>query len=206
MQMSFNELEVRYSLQYWKTIKTLFQSLINDITDYITLYWLSNNVCSVRNWTFLWLFMKVYQLTYLAENNNKNKTRPSVVWTICFRWIAWNRNVTSRTSKRNYARLPLGSGDRLRLLSKLRIIGSIKTLVNFHKCFIKKWQTWSVNAARCYLLSWAIILISWNVIFIWETGYWTRAIKRFALFDLLKSLYSDTKILSQYIPSLQKRL
>ena len=40
----------------------------------------------------------------------------------------------------------------------------------------------------------AIILISWNVIFIWETGYWTRAIKRFALFDLLKSLYSDTNI------------
>jgi hypothetical protein len=36
----------------------------------------------------------------------------------------------------------------------------------------------------------AIILISWNVIFIWETGYWTRAMKRFALFDLLKSLYS----------------
>jgi hypothetical protein len=33
----------------------------------------------------------------------------------------------------------------------------------------------------------AIILISWNVIFIWETGYWTRAIQRFALFDLLKS-------------------
>jgi hypothetical protein len=27
----------------------------------------------------------------------------------------------------------------------------------------------------------AIILISWNVIFIWETGYWTRAIKRFVL-------------------------
>jgi hypothetical protein len=52
----------------------------------------------------------------------------------------------------------------------------------------------------------AIILISWNVIFIWETGYWTRAIKRFALFDLLKSLYSDTKILSKYIPSLQKTL
>ena len=52
----------------------------------------------------------------------------------------------------------------------------------------------------------AIILISWNVIFIWETGYWTRAINRFALFDLLKSLYSDTKILSKYIPSLQKRL
>jgi hypothetical protein len=31
----------------------------------------------------------------------------------------------------------------------------------------------------------AIILISWNVIFIWETGYWTRAKKRFALFILL---------------------
>jgi hypothetical protein len=46
----------------------------------------------------------------------------------------------------------------------------------------------------------AVILISWNVIFIWETGYWTRAIKRFALFDLLKSLYSDTNILSKYIP------
>jgi hypothetical protein len=30
----------------------------------------------------------------------------------------------------------------------------------------------------------AIILISWNVIFIWETGYWTRAIQRFALFDI----------------------
>jgi hypothetical protein len=45
----------------------------------------------------------------------------------------------------------------------------------------------------------AIILNSWNVIFIWETGYWTRAINRFTLFDLLKSLYSDTKILSKYI-------
>ena len=33
-----------------------------------------------------------------------------------------------------------------------------------------------------------------------------QAIKRFALFDLLKSLYSDTKISSKYIPSLQKRL
>jgi hypothetical protein len=38
------------------------------------------------------------------------------------------------------------------------------------------------------------------------SGYWTRAITRCALFDLLKSLYSDTKILSKYIPSLQKRL
>jgi hypothetical protein len=52
----------------------------------------------------------------------------------------------------------------------------------------------------------AIILISWNVIFIWETGYWIRAVKTFVLFDLFKSLYSDTKILSKYIPSLQKRL
>ena len=34
-----------------------------------------------------------------------------------------------------------------------------------------------------------------------DQGYRT-----FALFDLLKSLYSNTKILSKYIPSLQKRL
>ena len=33
----------------------------------------------------------------------------------------------------------------------------------------------------------------------------TRAIKRLALVDLLKSLYSDTMILSKYIPSLQRR-
>jgi hypothetical protein len=55
------------------------------------------------------------------------------------------------------------------------------------------------------VLSWppvAIIPISGNVIFIWETGYWTRAIKRFALFDLLKRLFCDTKILSKYIPSI----
>jgi hypothetical protein len=35
-----------------------------------------------------------------------------------------------------------------------------------------------------------------------DQGY---KIKRFALFDLLKSLYSDTKILSKYIPSLRRR-
>ena len=29
--------------------------------------------------------------------------------------------------------------------------------------------------------------------------------KKIALFDLLKSLYSNTKILSKYIPSLQRR-
>jgi hypothetical protein len=51
----------------------------------------------------------------------------------------------------------------------------------------------------------AIILISWNVIFICETGYLTRAIKRFALFDLLKRYYSDSKILSKNILSLQRR-
>ena len=34
----------------------------------------------------------------------------------------------------------------------------------------------------------------------------SKTIKRFALFDLLKSLYSDTNILSKYIPSLQKKL
>ena len=37
-----------------------------------------------------------------------------------------------------------------------------------------------------------------------KTEYWTRAIKRITLFDLLESLYSDTKILSKYIPSLQR--
>jgi hypothetical protein len=37
----------------------------------------------------------------------------------------------------------------------------------------------------------AIIMNSWKVIFIWETVYWTRAIKRFVLFDILKSLYSE---------------
>jgi hypothetical protein len=31
-----------------------------------------------------------------------------------------------------------------------------------------------------------INLISWNVVFIWETGYWTRAMQWFTLFDLLK--------------------
>jgi hypothetical protein len=44
------------------------------------------------------------------------------------------------------------------------------------------------------LIRYAIILISWNVIFICETGYWARSIKRFALFDLLKSLCSDIPI------------
>ena len=39
-----------------------------------------------------------------------------------------------------------------------------------------------------------------------RNSYWTRAMKRFALFDLLKSLYSDINILSKYIPSLQKKL
>ena len=59
---------------------------------------------------------------------------------------------------------------------------------------------------RCTFVSnKSFILNSWNVIFIWKTGYWTWAIKRFALFDLLKSLYSDTKILSKYFPSLQRR-
>ena len=83
------------------------------------------------------------------------------------------------------------------------------------------------NTLMCYWFSWYLILqhtdvvlilmlphysilryccFSWYLIFIWETGYWTRAMKRFLLFDLLKSLYSDTKILSKYIPSLQKRL
>ena len=39
-----------------------------------------------------------------------------------------------------------------------------------------------------------------------NSGDWSRAMKKIALFDRLKSLYSDTKIVSKYIPSLQKRL
>jgi hypothetical protein len=35
--------------------------------------------------------------------------------------------------------------------------------------------------------------------------YRNKIVKRFALFDLLKSLFSDTIILSKYIPSLQKK-
>jgi hypothetical protein len=38
-----------------------------------------------------------------------------------------------------------------------------------------------------------------------ELCYWTRAIKRFALFDLFKSLFSDTKIFSKYMLSLHRR-
>ena len=51
----------------------------------------------------------------------------------------------------------------------------------------------------------AIILISWNVTFIWETGYWTRAMKRFALIFILKRIYYDTKSVKKYIASLQRR-
>jgi hypothetical protein len=40
----------------------------------------------------------------------------------------------------------------------------------------------------------------------WKNIFEVRAMQRFALFDLLKSLYSDNKILSKYIPSLQKTL
>jgi hypothetical protein len=45
--------------------------------------------------------------------------------------------IINRNSKRNFAgepRLPWGPGDWLRLLLKLRILGPIKPLVNFHKC------------------------------------------------------------------------
>jgi hypothetical protein len=45
----------------------------------------------------------------------------------------------------------------------------------------------------------------WNVVFIRETGCWTRDIEGFALFDLLESLYSGTEILSKYVPSLQRQ-
>ena len=89
---------------------------------------------------------------------------------------------------------------------KFDIVWLKLVLIHFH---FPLHYVWRHNEVINFILTWFhfhFILISWNVIFIWETGYWTRAIKRFALFDLLKSLYSDTKILSKYIPSLQKRL
>ena len=70
-----------------------------------------------------------------------------------------------REMKQGGTRLLLGPGDRLRLLSKLRIWGPIKPLINFHKCFISCAEECpdniyfiqssdKHNAARCYLLSW----------------------------------------------------
>jgi hypothetical protein len=45
----------------------------------------------------------------------------------------------------------------------------------------------------------AIILISWNVIFIWETGYWTRAIKRLDVNTICRrSWYIDAHIWKIY--------
>ena len=69
-------------------------------------------------------------------------------------------------------------------------------------CIVLTCSVWSVVLFILVVLTICVR----DVAFIWETGYWTRAIKRFALFDLLKSLYSDTNILSKYIPSLQKKL
>jgi hypothetical protein len=62
---------------------------------------------------------------------------------------------------------------------------------------------------KCKVICMLVILISviyisiyFLTVLVWSIlGYWTRAIKRFALFDLLKSLYSDINILSKYIPS-----
>ena len=48
-------------------------------------------------------------------------------------------NSHCRASERNFARrnkTALGPRDRLKLLSKLRILGPIKPLVYFNKCFI----------------------------------------------------------------------
>jgi hypothetical protein len=73
------------------------------------------------------------------------------------------------------------------LVSEYKLFSAIYQLL-LHMVFTSR--NWFVKQGPV-----AIILISWNVIFIWETGYWTRAIKRFALFDLLKSLYSAKTLL-----------
>jgi hypothetical protein len=79
--------------------------------------------------------------------------------------------------------------------------------VNYFTC--KNYLDWDIFHYFYFFTKYIALLsliVNKSEVVIWETGYWTRAIKKFALFDLLKSLYSDTKILSKYIPSLQKRL
>jgi ABC-type proline/glycine betaine transport system permease subunit len=47
----------------------------------------------------------------------------------------------------------------------------------------------------------AIILICWNVVFIWETGYWTRAMKRLSIvYNLFcrDGIYFDKILVSEY--------
>jgi hypothetical protein len=138
--------------------------------------------------------------------------------TVCFCfflwWItlSWKLETTDTASSASFLDLYLGFDDSGQLSTKIydkRDDFNFK-IINFpNMCS----NIPASPAYAVYISDWfamqgpvTIILISWNVIFIWETGYWTRAMNRFALFDLLKSLYSDTKILSKYIPSLQKRL
>ena len=75
----------------------------------------------------------------------------------------------------------------------------------WHSIQLRPHHFWTYTSNLTTVVN-SILKFMISVIFIWETGYLTRAIKRFALFDLLKSLYSDTNILSKYIPSLQKKL
>jgi ABC-type proline/glycine betaine transport system permease subunit len=69
----------------------------------------------------------------------------------------------------------------------------------------KIFLTFLLTSLSLYIFTVWKCIVYHRVIFIWETGYWTRAMKRFALFDLLKSVYSDTEILTKYIPSLQRQ-
>jgi hypothetical protein len=96
-------------------------------------------------------------------------------WHFCWPPYLKMHRLLSSLQRRNICRQDLGIG--------------IKTQLLLHMVFTSR--NWLAIQGPV-----AIILISWNVIFIWETGYWTRAMTRFALFDLLKSLYSDTKIYS----------
>jgi hypothetical protein len=103
-----------------------------------------------------------------------------ISWNVIFIWetVYWTRAI-----QRTFQEITIIATGPC-IANQLRSMDCFHLIVNQHKKGAWKW-------------------ISWNVIFIWETVYWTRAIQRFALFDLLKSLYSDTKILSKYIRSLQ---
>jgi hypothetical protein len=89
---------------------------------------------------------------------------------------------------------------------KIRLIRSLKKFIFFTSHIDKTIFLTFLLTPYLYTLSLyehpSFIIFSAETEYI--TGYWTRAIKRFALFDLLKSLYSDTKILSKYIPTLQR--
>jgi hypothetical protein len=73
---------------------------------------------------------------------------------------------------------------------KFMINGTTSTLkYKFYK-YVQQYTSfsciWCLHLAIDSQWPVAIILISWNVIFIWETGYWTRAMKKIRLIRFLK--------------------